>query len=175
MVSGYPKDASMILTLWLDEETQATLDRLRERYFPPERNFIPAHVTLFHSLPEGLRAEIETRLTQVAGRTRSLPFLTAQAMSLGRGAALRAECPGLAELRKDLAAGWQDWLTPQDRQPHRPHVTVQNKVDPKVARQTLAELSALPAVGGTARGLALWRYLGGPWEEIGRYPFGGIE
>jgi hypothetical protein len=50
---------------------------------------------------------------------------------------------------------------------------VQNKVDPAVARALHARLSAAfePGTVG-ARGLGLWRYLGGPWEPVARYPFG---
>jgi hypothetical protein len=54
-------------------------------------------------------------------------------------------------------------------------VTVQNKVDPQLARRPLAELaSAAPAGGGTgtATGIALWHYEGGPWAPIRTVPFG---
>jgi hypothetical protein len=54
------------------------------------------------------------------------------------------------------------------------HVTVQNKVTPQEARTLHGALSAadLPRTG-TTMGLALWRYLGGPWEEPGRWMFDG--
>jgi hypothetical protein len=47
-----------------------------------------------------------------------------------------------------------------------------NKVIPKLARATLAELAAgfvpFDAVGA---GLALWAYRGGPWAPLSRHPF----
>jgi hypothetical protein len=92
---------------------------------------------------------------------------------LGRGVAYTLASTGLTELRRDLAVAWEPWLTPQDRQRHAPHVTVQNKVDPAVARALHARLSAAFEPGTVAaRGLGLWRYLGGPWEPVARYPFG---
>ena len=73
----------------------------------------------------------------------------------------------------DLRARWEPWLTRQDRQPFRPHVTVQNKVTPAEARRTLAGLAAgfapFEAVG---TGLALWAYRGGPWAPLSRHLFG---
>ena len=41
----------LILTLMLDAGTQAWLEALRRAHFPPGRNLVPAHVTLFHALP----------------------------------------------------------------------------------------------------------------------------
>ena len=63
-------------------------------------------------------------------------------------------------------------LTDRSRRPHSAHVTVSNKVTPERARALLGELSAAFVPGEvTATGLALWRYLGGPWEPLGAYRF----
>jgi hypothetical protein len=52
-------------------------------------------------------------------------------------------------------------------------VTVQNKVTPDAARSLHAQLSAaFEPEPVTARGLGLWRYLGGPWEPLDELPFG---
>jgi hypothetical protein len=42
---------SLILTLKLDQTTFERANTLRQQYFPPERNVVPAHVILFHQLP----------------------------------------------------------------------------------------------------------------------------
>ena len=54
----------------------------------------------------------------------------------------------------------------------RPHVTIQNKVPPRQARALIAELERdfRPRPLGIA-GLALHRYLGGPWESLANYKF----
>jgi len=46
----------------------AWLDRLRRAHFPPERNLLPAHLTLFHALPPSAEAELKRRLARLAGR-----------------------------------------------------------------------------------------------------------
>jgi hypothetical protein len=62
---------------------------------------------------------------------------------------------------------------PQDRQKHAPHVTVQNKVAPAVARALHERLLAeFVPYDVRARGLGLWRYLGGPWDPVAAFPFG---
>jgi hypothetical protein len=41
----------LILTLKMDRESFSRFEGLRQAHFPPHRNFIPAHLTLFHHLP----------------------------------------------------------------------------------------------------------------------------
>jgi hypothetical protein len=41
-----------ILTLQLDPTAQAHFEALRQQHFPPALNHIPAHLTLFHQLPD---------------------------------------------------------------------------------------------------------------------------
>lgn len=162
----------LVVTLLLADEAQGWFDALRAAHFPSDRNHLAAHVTLFHALPAEQESAVAGQLLDAARR---LPFDVAVTglRFLGRGVAYALASPELAGLRADLAAAWQPWLTPQDRQPFRPHVTVQNKVDPAVARALHARLAAdfMPrTVGGT--GIALWRYLGGPWQFVARFPFG---
>jgi 2'-5' RNA ligase len=160
----------LIVTLALDEPSQRQLDELRRRHFPPERNHLSAHVTLFHALPGGLEEQVRAELADAAER----PPLTLRVTGLrflGRGVAYALHCPELDALRQSLAARWGPHLTTQDRQPHRPHVTVQNKVDPTTARATLQELErGFVPYDVTGCGLALFRYLGPTWEPLGLHP-----
>ena len=162
---------TLLLTLALDEAAQARFDALRRTYFPPERLQVGAHVTLFHALPDALAVREDARAA--AARVPAFPVRVARLRSLGRGVAYVLEAEELTTLRRDLAHAWDALLTPQDRQRHAPHVTVQNKVTPDRARVTLAELSAgFVPYEVTATGLALWRYLGGPWEHVETAPWG---
>ena len=164
--------APLILTLGFDAATFARLDTARRAYFPPERNLIPAHLTLFHALPGKAIAAVAARLTEVTAATSPLPLRIASLRFLGRGVAYEVEAPALRALRATLAEAWRDWLTPQDRQGWRPHVTVQNKVAAEQARATLAELQAdFTPWDATGEGLLLWHYRGGPWDAAGRFPF----
>lgn len=93
---------------------------------------------------------------------------------LGRGVAYDLASPEAAALRARLAARWGDMLGAQDRQRIRPHVTIQNKVEPVQARALHAALSAgfVPYAVG-AEGIDLWEYRGGPWFHLETFPFRG--
>ncbi len=164
--------APLILTLAFDPEGFARFDALRRAHFPPERNLIPAHLTLFHQLPGSRLAQIAAELEALAAETPIMALRVAGLRFLGRGVAYRIECAALEALRRELARRWEPELTPQDKAGFRPHVTVQNKVDPRLAKALLAELEA-GFVPWTleGRGLLLWRYLGGPWAREAFLPF----
>ncbi len=150
----------------------AWADGLRRAHFPPERNQLRAHLTLFHHLPPSVESELRTRLKTLTkdpapGATLGEPY------SLGRGVAFRIVSPELEAIRADLAACFAPLLTPQDSQGWRPHVTVQNKVPGNEARDLLADLKMSFAQRPFAiAGLAINHYLGGPWEAAGAWRFG---
>lgn len=162
----------LILTLKLDHTTFAVMNDLRQQHFPPERNLVPAHITLFHALPGEHEDAIRHALDDRAARTPIMPLTFTKPRSLGKGVALDADSADLIRLRHDLATGWRDWLSPQDHQRYGPHLTIQNKVSPDQARRLHADLAATwePLVA-RGEGVLLWRYLGGPWELIGTFPF----
>ncbi|WP_424135030.1 2'-5' RNA ligase family protein [Roseomonas chloroacetimidivorans] len=157
--------APLILTLRFDAKSFARLDRLRRAHFPPERNHIPAHLTLFHALPGAALEEIVSHLRGTCAATPPLPLRIAGLRFLGRGVALEITGEELSALRRDLSRHWRHWLTPQDAQGWRPHVTIQNKVAPELARGLMDSL-ARDFIPWEARGegLLLWHYRGGPWE-----------
>jgi len=166
--------APLVLTLGLDAAAQARFEALRTEHFPPGRNQVPAHVSLFHALPgaelDAIRADLERCCTGTA------PFAVRAAglRSLGRGVAYTLESAVLGRLRGALARAWADWLGAQDRQGYRPHLTIQNKADPESARVLLAAMQAgFSPFEVEATGLLLWHYRGGPWESAGRFAFGG--
>jgi 2'-5' RNA ligase len=163
----------LVVTLRLDEVVQARFDRERAALFPPGRTAVGAHVTLFHALPASCREDAEEVLAGHRALAR-FPVEVTEPFPLGRGIAYGLRSPELAALHRGLQDRWRDVLTPQDSQSFRPHVTVQNKVDPGLARETLTRLrAAYVPVEATALGLELWRYDGGPWTPLARYDFEG--
>jgi len=168
------QDQPFILTAALEESAFDWFDDLRRAHFPPERNQVPAHLTLFHRLPGEHEAQIaETLKAACAAAPGPLPIRVRGPWSLGRGVAYRLEAPELEALRADLARRFEPWLTAQDRAPFRPHITIQNKAEPDAAKALLAELQhAFEPFETEAVGLLVWRYLGGPWEPVARLPFG---
>jgi 2'-5' RNA ligase len=162
----------LIVSLEVEDRAQARFDAERAALFPAGRTVIGAHVTLFHALPGATEAAVTGELAAAAA---CAPFRVevAELMSLGRGVAYRLRSAELLALHRRLQAGWWDQLSPQDQQRFRPHVTVQNKVSPEVARRTLEQLREdFVPFWTTARALRLWRYDGGPWTPRQRFPFG---
>lgn len=170
-----PDDRPLILSAVLDSPVQQRLDALRRAHFPPARNHLDAHVTLFHHLP-GPQVGAVADAVEAAARAPAPAVDVTGVRSLGRGVAITLASPDLVALRADLARGWAPWLTAQDRAKRDLHVTVQNKVTPAEARALLVELSATVAPERTrAVALALWRYDGGPWEPVARFAFSSGE
>jgi hypothetical protein len=160
----------LIVSAVLAEPVQSALNALRARHFPPERNHLAAHVTLFHALPGERESEIADELA--AAVERAAPAATVgPARSLGRGVALRVEAPDVLRWRAAVALRWAEWLTPQDRGKKELHVTVQNKVAPEAARALLGDLADRPLDHTHVVALALWRYDGGPWLPVRRCPY----
>ena len=169
---GRSSRSPLIVTLLLEDAAQQRFDRLRAAHFPAERNLVQAHVTLFHALPGDQLAEVRDAIGTTAARP-PFPVAVSGVRFLGRGVAFDLAAAELTQLRSALAARFEPWLTPQDRQWSRPHVTVQNKVEPAVARALHAELAASFVPGTvTARGLGLWHYRGGPWAPEAEFAFG---
>ena len=161
--------APIIVTALFGRGDQAWFDRQRNAQFPPERNVLRAHLTMFHHLPPSLAEEVQEQLA-AAARQGAPEARVAGLMSLGRGVAYRIESPALEEVRAQLADRWASLLTPHDAVPWRPHVTIQNKVEPKTAKALLGELAAdfRPRLVATA-GYASWWYRAGPWEPLSRH------
>jgi len=159
--------APIIVTAVLAPEDLAWADELRRAHFPPERNQLPAHLTLFHHLPPSALGEVKRLLSGEARMAVPPAARVARLLSLGRGVALGVESPGLMAIRARLAEAMQGLLTPQDSAGWRPHITIQNKVSPSDARALLQALHkdfAARPIG--IAGLALHWYRGGPWEPI---------
>jgi hypothetical protein len=157
-----------ILTLGLDASSQDFFDKQRESYFPRERNYLKAHLTLFHQLPP---------LPQTFAFLQQLdvqPFdmQVVSLMKLGAGVAYRIESDGLMRVYQNIKQHFSPYLIPQDKQPFRPHITIQNKVAIPQAEALFNRLNEdfKPfIINGNA--LQLWTYLGGPWRYEHTFSF----
>ncbi|MFN3389247.1 MAG: 2'-5' RNA ligase family protein [Allosphingosinicella sp.] len=165
--------APLIVTATFGDGDNGWLQEMRRVHYPPERNRVPAHLTLFHHLPPAAEGEVARRLAGYAAAPPPRARI-AGVMDLGAGTALRVESEELEDIRYDLALALAGLLTPQDRAPWRPHVTVQNKVESRAAKRLQAALRATLEPRPLAiRGLALWRYRDGPWEAVKGWTFRG--
>jgi hypothetical protein len=144
---------------------QRHFDALRTAHFPPDRNHLGAHITLFHQLPPSCFDELARLIRAVAAST-PLPAATLRDVySLGEGVAFRIHSPDLLAIRERIADHFFGALTAQDQGTPRLHITVQNKVTSGEARALLAELSRdFRPRPLSITGLAAHHYRGGPWE-----------
>lgn len=159
-----------IVTLALANDVQLWFEQQRQTYFPPALNHIPAHLSLFHSLP----GNTATRhaLAESAAAQKRFSLQMDGVRSMGRGVMYTLTSAELLALHRRLASQFTAFLTPQDKQPLRPHVVVQNKVEPAEAKALLAHLQAgFASREVEATGLLWWEYLGGPWRLLERFDF----
>ena len=164
--------APIIVTALFGKSDFAFLDGLRKQYFPPGRNVIDAHLTLFHHLPPSVAGELKYRLQSETRGVAAPQARLSGLMSLGQGVAFRVDSLELADIRDRLADAFAGLLMPQDQQVWRPHVTIQNKVSSGEAKALLEKLSAdLTPRSLRIAGLASWYYRGGPWELLSSHKF----
>ncbi|WP_051663982.1 2'-5' RNA ligase family protein [Dyadobacter crusticola] len=167
-----PKREPLVATLVISPAAQDFFNQLRQQHFPPERNYLRAHLTLFHALPD--EPWIVEDLEKLAQHQPQFGATALHLVSLGFGTAFKIVSPELPALHQELQKRWAQYLTSQDKQKRNFHITVQNKVEPAAAKKLLAELSDnFEPFSFAVTGISLWRYKGGPWEFITTVPFLG--
>lgn len=156
----------LILTARIAEKDLEPFDRLRRAHFPPQRNVLRAHLTMFHRLPGEHSERIVESLEQAAGGFDALSAEVNGLKHLGAGVAYSISCQPLQNIRTTLMAEFVSWLDPQDMQKWQPHITIQNKAPKATADQLYHELAqSFRAYQIEITGLDLWEYLGGPWRH----------
>lgn len=164
---------ALIVTAEIGPRDFGWLEGLRRAHYPSERNQVSVHLTMFHALPPSAETELRARLSALAKA--KVPSATIEGLiDLGGGVAFRVVSPDLDRIRDQLWRDLHGLLGAQDSGGWRPHITIQNKVAPRVARVLLSNLDREFRPRPLAiSGLGLYRYLGGPWERIAGYPFRG--
>jgi hypothetical protein len=164
----------LIVTADFTTDDFAWLQGLRRTHYPADRNQVPAHLTMFHALPPSIEAEARQQLALYCRQGRPKASVVGL-MDLGGGVAFRIVSEELHDIRESIADHFHGMLGAQDAGGWRPHVTIQNKVPPRQARELIAEMerSFRPRPLGIA-GLSLHCYLNGPWENLASYSFRGI-
>lgn len=161
----------LVATLVMAPSAQAYFNDLRTKHFPAERNYLDAHLTLFHALPD--EPWVVTDLEMMVEKQQPFEVTAQRLVSLGRGTAFKIESAALPVLHQTLQKRWFDFLTKQDQQKRNFHITIQNKVEPQEAKRLQAELVPdFTPFSFTIQGIELWHYLGGPWAFYKRILFG---
>ncbi|WP_370516009.1 2'-5' RNA ligase family protein [Novosphingobium sp. Gsoil 351] len=157
--------APLLVTAQLPRDVFAWADGLRRAHFPPERNKIRAHVTLFYALPPSVENEVRRLLARLSAAPPPPARITGL-MPLGGGTAFAIESPALSAIHAELVESLRGVLTAQDSAPRKLHVTVQNKVPGAAAKALQAELARdfRPPRFRLRRA----RTLPLPWRAVGR-------
>lgn len=164
---------TLIIAVEIGKSDFAWLDALRHRHYPAERNRVPAHMTLFRSLPPSAEEEVRRSLSRAAVAAPPDAQIGG-IMDLDGGVAFRIASPELEAIRNELAADFRGLLTVQDQGRWTPHVTIQNKVEPREARKLLREMrTSFEPRAIEIAGLQLIRYVEGEWRPVAGYSFRG--
>ncbi|UHS58947.1 2'-5' RNA ligase family protein [Agrobacterium vaccinii] len=164
----------LILTAKLADDDLEHFDRLRKTHFPPNRNVLRAHLTMFHRLPGEYVERICEHLAEVATGHQEFLAQVAGIRHLGAGVAFTISSQELWDIRARLRLAFAPWLGGQDMQKWQPHITIQNKVPKTKADELYQQLQAnFTQTDVRIIGLDLWRYLDGPWEHASFTAFNG--
>lgn len=159
----------MIVSVILDDNAKSRFTALRKEFFPPAINYLDAHLTLFHNIPDEIwirEALAECSMCSLFEMEVGSPLHT------GFGVAYKIYSPELVKLHENLRQKFREVLIPQDQQKFRPHITIQNKVTPEASKALFQALSRdFVSSNIFALGLSTFEYLNGPWKHIGDYKF----
>ncbi|MFM6854421.1 MAG: 2'-5' RNA ligase family protein [Sphingopyxis sp.] len=171
MTAAPAPSAPIILTALMGAEDFAWANALRRSHFPPGRNIVPAHISLFHHLPPS-GADALVRMMRALCNGPAPAARISGVQKLGRGVAFSVHSPDLLALWGQVADAFHHHLIPQDQHPPRLHITIQNKADVADARALYAQMAAQFRARPLAiTGLAAWWYRAGPWELLHQQKF----
>lgn len=161
----------LLVTAEIPADIHAWADALRKAHYPPERNRLEAHVTLFHALPPSVETELKDLLGELAASEPPQARI-AGLMKLGGGTALAIDSPGMIALHALIRDRMHGLTIPQDSRPLRLHVTIQNKVSGSEAKALQDALGpVLERREFRFRGFGLYRYVDGLWQDKRTFPF----
>lgn len=156
----------LILTARIADPDLEPFHSLRQQHFPADRNFLSAHLTMFHRLPGEYVEQIAGSLDEIAAEQMRFCAEVPGVRHLGAGVAFVIKSSELQDVYARLRSRFMPWLGGQDLQTWKPHITIQNKVSRKQAdalHRRLSEDFRPSKIEVT--GVDLWRYLGGPWQH----------
>lgn len=155
-------EKTLIITINLNEEAEEYFTNLRNEHFPSAINYLKAHLTFFHKLPDD--DHVFETLKILSRKQSQFQMEVTAVRSIGNGVAFKIESETLLLLHKSLQGKFKSLLIPQDQQRLWPHITIQNKVAAADANALALSLNAtFKPFEVTAKGFTVWEYLNGPW------------
>jgi 2'-5' RNA ligase len=163
---------TLILTLQINKEAEEYFTELRNQHFPANINYLRAHLTLFHNLPDD--EYVHQSIKICCDHYSRFKMDVTEVRSIGNGVAFKIQSDSLMQLHANLQNRFKSFLIPQDQQRLWPHITIQNKVPATVANQLAAQLKmSFEPFSIEAEGISVWEYLNGPWSLLQNHQFTG--
>ena len=174
-MSGGSGGVPLLIVAELPADVFAWAETLRQAHYPPGRNRMGAHVTLFHGLPPSADAEVRGLLSELCRRPPPDAAICGL-MDLGRGTAFAVDSPGMADLHGEMAERLHGLIQQKDARPLRLHITIQNKVAPADARALQAAMRrSFEPRAFRFRGFGLYGWTGEIWRQERVFAFRGVE
>jgi len=104
---------ALIVTAEIAPSDLARLDRLRRAHYPPDRNQLPAHLTMFHALAPSAEGEVRRSLGRLAAEAPPRASIEGL-MNLGGGVAFR-----VARVQKTKGLPLWHFFRPKSTPPHQ--------------------------------------------------------
>lgn len=172
-MTAAPSGVPLLICAELPPAVFAWANALRAAHYPPARNRLGAHVTLFHGLPPSAASAVLDLLTEFSRRAPPEACIAAL-MDLGGGTAFAVESPAMVAIHAEMAERLHGLIQQRDARELRLHVTIQNKVSQVEARTLQADLAATFAPRPFRfRGLGLYGWTGEIWRQSRVFPFRG--
>ena len=128
---------SLIITLKIEEEAQSFFEKKRSEYYPRHCNYVPAHITFFHALPN---SSLFLEGLHQAAPHKEVTMDVASILSFNNGMAYELKNEQLQILHSHLQKLFLKELSGKDKKIWSPHITVQNKVTEFKAQKSCKEL-----------------------------------
>jgi 2'-5' RNA ligase len=161
---------SLIITLKIDDASQAFFNEKRKQYFPAYANFVDAHITLFHKLPSDKDFVYDT-LEQLT-KTNAFDMQVVGIKNIENFVAYDIVSPTLQNLHKAMQAKFTSMLNEKDKEILWPHITVHNKATVYKAFKTHEKLLVdFKPFSITAIGFTTWYYAKKAWVKKEDYFF----
>jgi 2'-5' RNA ligase superfamily len=161
---------SLIITLKIDEVSQAFFNEKRKQHFPAYANFTEAHITLLHKLPSDKNMVYET-LQQLCD-TKIFAMQVVGIKNIENFVAYDIDSTTLQNIHSEMQIAFANMLNEKDREILWPHVTVHNKATVYKAFKTHEKLlEDFKPFSITAIGFTTWFYAKKQWTKNEDYFF----
>lgn len=155
---------SLIITLKIDDVSQAFFNEKRKQYYPAYANFVDAHITLFYKLPSDKEIVYDTLKHLCNANEFDMQVIGIK--NIENFVAYDIESPTLQHIHATMQTTFTDMLNEKDKEILWPHITLHNKATIykafKIHEKLLEDFKPCSI---TAIGFTCWFYAKKEWVK----------